>query len=123
MRNRVGCCVLTDEELFHVKTRFIDEERKGDPRQLGAPHDGAWRVTLALVNGTICTVTVCEEALPEVEGRLREIWRNCLEAFAFDRQFRNLTPAQAEQQDKELAELEYSYPIGVLDKTRWRDHV
>ena len=127
MRNKVGCCILSGRRVFMVLSEFTTGPREGEPDRLGLPYYEAWRVTLLLVDGSTTDVTVHEDYLEEIEGRLPELWRNALEAHAYERQnweeagARPFTPDQTEKAYRDSESLINNVPLGVVKKERWRD--
>ena len=127
MRNRKACCILSGCEVFKVFSRYEDGPMIGDPDRIGPPLDEAWRVTLALADGTTSDVTVHADVLKEVEDRLPELWGNAIEAHAFERKHweyfgaRQFTSEQTKKAYEDSINLINNVPLGIVKKERWSD--
>ena len=125
MRNKAGCCALTGQKVFDVLSTFTSGPRKGDPDRLGPPRKVAWRLTILLIDGSTTNVTVCEDVLSDVESRLAEMWRNVMEAHAFERAnwkengAKAFTPEQVAKAYRDSYKLSTNIPIGVMKRERY----
>lgn len=54
-----GCCSLCDQPVFDITAVWDDGVRKGEPKAIGAPNDGAVQVAFLLLSGGYTTMTFC----------------------------------------------------------------
>lgn len=121
MIKQPGLCSLCGTECFEIKLRYDDKFRhlNGRVRQVGKPHDNAWKVTLLLTNGARMDLTVCSECLATVEQRVPELWNNVLESYREElsdayRADLQLPLFDAERKLKEMRFIVDSPPVGVF---------
>lgn len=78
-----GSCTLCDEPCFEVRMRYQEHERRpGEPKQLGAPIEGAVRVTYRLYDGTQMDQTFCAGCAETVGADdYPEVWRKNLRSW------------------------------------------
>ena len=78
-----GCCSLCDTPVYEVLARFAEHERRpGEPKQLGAPDEGATKITFGLFDGTKADLTFCDSCAEELNcGQYMEIWRKVMRSW------------------------------------------
>ena len=124
-QNRTGRCTLCEEPIYNItKTYPLDHELAGDAIAVGKPLDTLRYVTLVLVNGNTCRITMCDKCV-EVHEELWicEVWERLLNSWKREMSdhWRELvgakanTPEQKEIQKKNLQYLVHNVPIGVIN--------
>ena len=124
-RNRTGRCTLCEEPVYNItKTYPLDHELAGEATALGAPLSNLRYVTLVLVNGNTCRITMCNKCV-EVHEELwiSEIWERVLNTWKMEMSdhWRELsgakinTPEQKEILKKNLQYLVHNVAIGVIN--------
>jgi hypothetical protein len=93
----LGHCTLCEKQVFEMP----------GPGELGAPFEGARRVTLALMDGSQTDLTFCDECVV-VPEQMPRIHRIMLEAWA------------AECGPDPIAQID-NVPFGIIFDQSWRD--
>jgi len=125
---RIGHCAISGEPCFQViETWPHGHALEGHPRRLGAPLDDAAVVTLVLVDGTRCDVTVKQRYVPEFYAHLPQVWRDIKARTRFDRKQHkaygqpDFNEAQHAQMDVWNLAFNDNVPLGVLAWRLWRN--
>ncbi len=126
MRKKTGHCTLCDEPVYEVRTTWPEgHPYAGEPRELGAAHEGTMKLGFALTGGSTVELTFCEPCSHEASGNLVKIWQRCLATQAYE--IRNITKIGTKPRTKtEMFQLVSSnmklaqqVPLGVLYQRKW----
>lgn len=123
--NRVGRCAQCEVAIYEEgKTCYpAGHPYSGEYRSIGKPLPICRRVTLILMSGYQCKITMCvacvnHEKFPNVT----DLWKRLLRTWQMERSisFKSLTnsplltPEQKEIQDKQSKQMVHNVPVGVL---------
>ena len=112
--NRLGRCTLCEVEIYNIKKTYPNShEYAGEAVVLGGPLDNLRYVSLILVNGNQCRITMCKDCAetPE-EDWISQVWHKIVNTWKMDLSdhHRELIGAKInnpEQKDKQRQQLEY----------------
>lgn len=78
-----GHCTLCDTRCFDILGVYESHERlPGEPKALGAPVEGAMRVTFMLIDGSKTALTFCAECSKSLPSELYlQIWRKNIRSW------------------------------------------
>lgn len=78
-----GHCTTCDAECFEIIERWGEHERRpGEPKRIGAPLDGATRITFLLVDGSRMDLTFCKDcAAGLTDDSYSSIWQKVLRSW------------------------------------------
>jgi len=120
--NRVGRCTSCDEPIRDIKTLYAQgHPYAGEAREVGEALDKLRIVTLILMDGHQCDITMCESCASK-ELDLPALWRKVVRTNIFQStdEYRRLnlspllTPEQKEIQTKHLELMIFNVPVGAL---------
>lgn len=120
--NRVGRCTQCEELIREIKTQYaLDHPYAGEARLVGAALPTLRIVTLILMNGNQCEITLCETCA-DGELDLPTLWRKVVKTNIFQStdEYRqnNLSPLltreQKEIQTQHLEMMLFNVPVGAL---------
>ena len=126
---RFGCCTLCDREVFEALLRWPPGHvNENQIRRPGAPINGARRVTVILVDGSIADLTFCGACKASPEN-LCAIWKKVVRTMAFemDPEWRAgikaapLEDHERYQTERLLMKMIESPPLGVLHEQPWSE--
>lgn len=123
--NLTGLCTLCEEPIYKItKTYPLDHELAGEAVAVGKPLGSLRYVTLVLINGNTCRITMCDKCV-EVHEELwiNRVWENLLNTWKREMSdhWRELigakvtTPEQKETQKKNLQYLVHNVAVGVIN--------
>jgi hypothetical protein len=119
--NRVGRCTNCDAAIYEIKTQYpVGHRFAGEARTVGKAKPWHRVVTLLLMNGHQCNVTMCE-ACTKIPLNFYEIWRKVLRTWRMEltddyRRMNNspvLTPEQREKSNDILRREIFNVPVGI----------
>jgi len=120
--NRVGRCTRCEEYIYEIKSQYpLDHEYGGEARSLGRPLNICRVVTLVLMNGNQCDITMCISCIEQILN-LPDIWRKLIRTWQLEQTDKykivnnspTLTLKQKKIQTLQLAKMVYNVPVGVL---------
>jgi len=120
--NRVGRCTQCAEQIREIKTQYAqDHPYAGEARTVGKALRTLRIVTLILMDGYQCEITMCEKCA-DGELDLPAIWRKVVRTNIFqstDEYRKNnlsplLTKEQKEIQNLQLEKMIFNVPAGAL---------
>lgn len=120
--NRTGRCTQCAEPIYDIKTQYdVGHPYEGEARTVEAPLPSCRIVTMILMNGHQCKITMCESCL-SLPYSLADIWRKVVRTNIFQstdeyRQIHNspvLTKEQKEIQNKQHEKLVFNVPVGII---------
>jgi len=122
--NRVGRCTRCDKQIYKFKTAFpIGHPYEGDAMTVGDPLPDLRIVTLILMNGHQCNITMCNNCLTQSETpRWSHVWKKLLRTWQLEmsdefKLIRNCPPLNQKQKSEQKEWFEkmiYNVPVGVL---------
>jgi len=99
--NRPGCCCLCEKPIREIISKHTSGKQKGEPKELGAWLETAWRVSYELSDGSTADISFCEDCL---DGDFGNIWASVKERFLWE--YDNIpaerTALQKDRVEKEL---------------------
>lgn len=76
-----GACTSCGTMCFDVlAVHDSHEQYPGEPKQIGAPHEGAKRVFFRLFDGSVMQLTFCNECNPEY-SQYADIWHKVMRTW------------------------------------------
>lgn len=123
-QNRSGRCALCEEPTHKILTQYpINHPFAGEARSLGKPFPLCRLVTLILMNGHQCDITMCEDCANHPHSIFSSIvWKRLLKTWKFEmseefRKYNNIPPPSKREKDlkqKWFEKIIHNVPVGVL---------
>lgn len=128
MRFEPGHCWISGKPCFDIISKYANDHKlAGHVLRVGNPHPEAHRVTLLLMNGKNASITVHEDCLGEVQGKLNELWHTicagAIQAY-IDAPLADhtLNKEKADEAHKNtVKEFANNPPLCVVSVIKWRD--
>ncbi len=128
---KARCCVDCDAELYEIRQYFTSGPYTGHPMRFGPPLDQGFTITLLLMDGVLCDLSLCDECAPVVENNLPRIWRKVMNSMVYEQEHVcHVKPAPVKRQEgyRQLnLQLVNNPPLGVLYtralKEKWQDRL
>lgn len=117
----MGHCTLCDARCFDVLAVYEAHERlPGEPKAIGAPMEGAMRITFMLVDGTKTALTFCANCAESLPSALYlELWRKNIRSW-----MRELSEKPVSERNPEWFEKQFSNGILCeMGRQQWTELV
>jgi len=122
--NRVGRCTQCEAEIYDTKTQYpLGHPYSGEARTVGKSLPSCRVVTLILMSGHQCDITMCEKCVSqESSPGLVSIWKKLIRTWQLEltdeyRIINNspiLTPEQRVIEEKWFEGIIFNVPVGIL---------
>lgn len=128
---KARCCIDCDAELYEIRQYFTSGPYTGHPMRFGPPLDGGFTITLLLMDGVLCDLSLCDECGPVVEDNLPRIWRKVMNSMVYEQEHVCHAKAAPEKRQEGYRQLNLHLvsnpPLGVLYtrtiKQKWDDRL